>query len=638
MNLMQWHIVTRAQYSAGTPVDNDLYFISDEQLIYRGNVLYTKSMEFYSDTLPLNPAPNRIYVNSTTLEGSMWNGSSWTTVIRPIADTITAEGVNPVSGKAVTDYVAEQIQSITGSGSVLNGASWDGENHVLTFTKGDSSNITLTLTGLGVSLDYSSDTGILRLLDASGTELDTVNMALERFVKSGEYDDESKTIILYFDDEKLDSVSIPVGDLVDTYTAQNSPTLTLTVLSNVISGAVNISAESGNILEAKSDGLYVPATDISGKMDKDTDAVEGNVAVFDANGNVVDSGTAIEDIGTSAEIFVGDSIENATSGHTPKEGDFCIVTTPIGADTGKVERTAYIHNGTNWEALDGNYSAKNVYFPEDLLTTNAIGNISLSNGQATISAAGKNIVDVWNTIFVKEKNPAVTQPSVSISAPNNKAYEVGTTVTPTFNASLNAGSYQYGPATGITASEWAISDTDSHSATTNSGSFDALVVGDSTNYTITATATYADGAIPKTNVGNDYATGQIKAGTKSATSAAITGYRCGFYGTLTNKDTLTSAAIRGLADKTTAAPANNNVWNISVPVGALRVVFAFPATRRDVVSCIDVGGMNADITSAFTKIQVDVEGADGYTAVAYKVYYLDFASANDTANTIKVTL
>jgi len=43
-----------------------------------------------------------------------------------------------------------------------------------------------------------------------------------------------------------------------------------------------------------------------------------------------------------------------------------------------------------------------VIFSEDLTTTSAIGNIKLTNGQATIPAAGKNLVEVWNTIFVKE--------------------------------------------------------------------------------------------------------------------------------------------------------------------------------------------------------------------------------------------
>lgn len=635
MAYMQWHIVSRDQYSAGTPVDSDLYFITGENVIYRGNELYTKAVEFVS-VWPANPAPNRLYVDSTTLEGKMHDGTSWKQVIKPLADTVTADGTNPVSGKAVADYVSAEIGKITGSGVVLTGASYDPVEHMLTFSKGDDSSVNIVLTGIGTSLNYNQNTGVLSMLGADGEVVgDTVNLALEKFVKSGEYDPIEKKIILYFDDAKSDKVEIPVGDLVDTYTVESTDTVTLTMIANKITAAVNISAEEGNSLVAKADGLYVPTVDVSGKMDKVADAVSGNILITDENGQAIDSGKSFDDIAANTQIFIGDSIENATAGSTPAKGDFCIVKKQIGTSN-KYEHTAYIYNGTEWQALDGNYNAENVYFPEDLITTAAIGNITLTNGQATISAAGKNLKDVWNTIFVKEKNPSITQPSVSVSAPQNKAYEVGTTVTPTYTATLNAGSYQYGPATGITATNWSVTDSASHSADTNSGSFDAFVVEDSTNYIITATAEYGDGAIPVTNIGSEYAGGQIKAGSKSASSAAVTGFRCGFYGTLTNKNSLTSDSIRGLT--AVNSPSAGKVLNLSVPVGAMRVVIAYPATIRDLTSVLDTNGMNAEIKSAFTMSQIDVEGANNYTAIPYKVYVMDFATANDTANTLKVTL
>lgn len=280
----------------------------------------------------------------------------------------------------------------------------------------------------------------------------------------------------------------------------------------------------------------------------------------------------------------------------------------------------------------------NVYFADDLTTTAAVGNISLTNGQATIAAAGKNLKDVWNKIFVQEKNPTITQPSVSLTFGQAKAYEVGTSVTPSYSATLNAGIYQFGGATGITATAWSVTDTASHTSTKASGSFAAVTVSDSTNYKITATATYGDGTIPKTNVGNNYAAGQIKAGTKSATSGAITGYRNSFYGTMEEKTTVNSAAIRALSGKSNKALANGNTFTVSVPVGALRVVIAYPATLRDVTSIKDVNGLNAEIKSGFTKSTVSVEGANGSTAIDYKVYTLDFASANDKANTYTVQI
>lgn len=316
------------------------------------------------------------------------------------------------------------------------------------------------------------------------------------------------------------------------------------------------------------------------------------------------------------------------------KGDIGVVKKLIHND--KYEYTAYYYD-TTWKALDGNYNAENVYFDKDLLTTSAIGNITLSNGQATIPVQGKNLKQVFDTIFVAEKNPSTTQPSVSVSLPQAKAYEVGTKVTPSYTATLNAGSYTYGPATGITATSWAISDTNSNSATSNTGSFSEITIEDGTNYKITAVAQYEDGAIPVTNTGNPYPTGQIKKGSKTGSSGAITGYRNTFYGTLEAKTEPDSTVIRSL-NKSNKALANGAKFTVSIPVGALRVIIAYPATLRDVTSILDVNGMNAEIKSSFVKTTKSVADAAGTNPIDYKVFTLDFAKANDTQNSFSVTI
>lgn len=299
-NLMSWRIVTRAQYNAGTPNDHDLYFISDEKIIYRGTELYTKPIDFYTTAagLPSAPALFRIYVNTDTFEGKVWNGTDWVTVIKALADTVAPDGMAPVTGKAVAEFVADQIKTVTGSSAILNGASWDPDNHILTFTKGSGDPINIPLAGLAVTLQYIPTTGALSLLDAKGDIIgDTINLDLERFVHSGEYDADNKNVILYFNDDKTDSVTIPVADLVDEYTGENTASINISIIGHKISAAVNISAEADNGLEMKADGLYVKKDE--SKADKDTDAVENNIAVFDTNGNPVDSGKSIEDVANS---------------------------------------------------------------------------------------------------------------------------------------------------------------------------------------------------------------------------------------------------------------------------------------------------------------------------------------------------
>lgn len=327
------------------------------------------------------------------------------------------------------------------------------------------------------------------------------------------------------------------------------------------------------------------------------------------------------------------------------QGDVFVVKALIA--TGKYSYTAYVFDGANWAAMDGNYSAENVYFANDLTYTANIGVLSVpSSGSGTLAAAGKNVKDVFASILAKEKNPSATQPAVTATCEQLGAYEVGTSVTPSYSASLSAGSYTYGPATGVVATAWSVTNgTATKSEAT--GSFDALTVADNTSYSITATATHGEGASPVTNLGNEYAAGKIAAGNKSGTAyknasnrnvTKITGYRNSFYGTLTDKDgELNSALVRGLG-KSNKALAAGNSFSVSIPVGAIRVVFAYPATLRDVNSVQDVNGMNAEIKSAFTKSVVSVEGANGYDAIDYKVYVMDMAKANDAANTYKVTI
>ena len=214
-------------------------------------------------------------------------------------------------------------------------------------------------------------------------------------------------------------------------------------------------------------------------------------------------------------------------------------------------------------------------------------------------------------------------------------------VTPSYTATLNPGSYQYGPATGITATSWSVVDNASepNTLTTASGSFPQMQIVDGTSYSITATASYGAGAIPNTALGQEYADGQIKAGSKSATKGTITGYRNGFYGTTTSQSsgTFESDNIRALTATNKAVTAGT-VWNISIPVGARSVIFAYPSSVRDVNSVQDANGLNAEIKTAFTQVLVNVAGANGYSPIEYKVYYTNYANANDTQNTYKVTI
>lgn len=326
----------------------------------------------------------------------------------------------------------------------------------------------------------------------------------------------------------------------------------------------------------------------------------------------------------------------------PKQGDTAIVRKAID-DTHK-SYTAYVYNGTAWAAMDGNYNANNVYLDADIKMAGnytQVGNLTKTqNGTATFATKGKSIAEALTDIFSKRLQPGTpTAPAVTLTFGQAKAYEVGTTVSPTYSASLSAGSYTYGPATGITATSWEITDTAGNTADTATGSFADVVVADNTNYKITAKANYGEGAVAKDNLGADSnPVVKIAAGSASKTSGAITGYRNTFYGTVTEKAEVTSTIIRGLSGKSNEAWSNGKSFTVNIPVGAVRVIFAYPATLQDVSSVKDVNGLNAEIKSAFTKSAVTVAGAGADAGIEYKVYVTDFAEPVAKANSYTVKI
>lgn len=305
-------------------------------------------------------------------------------------------------------------------------------------------------------------------------------------------------------------------------------------------------------------------------------------------------------------------------------GDTAIVKRVIIND--KITHTAYVYNGTNWAACDGNYRADNVYFDDDITYTVAIGTLAKPSGSAKFAATGKNVTQVLSALMAQEANPSKTNPAVSFSNQGGfGTFEIGTTKNLTYTAALSAGSYTYGPATGITAQSWSVSCTGvTGTKTTATGTFEN-VVAESNGKRIVATAQYGDGAIPVTNLGNPYEAGQIKAGSATANSNEFKGVRYMFWGPMTTDAAIDSAAVRALAHN--KATNTGNLTQFGPGTDAKKVIVAVPSDRK-ITKVLLASSMNADITSQFVKqsATVPVEGAEGYTAAAYNVYVYKPAS------------
>lgn len=321
----------------------------------------------------------------------------------------------------------------------------------------------------------------------------------------------------------------------------------------------------------------------------------------------------------------------------PAQGDMAIVERAVTSGSKVNSHTAYAYDGKKWCAMDGNYNAENVYFSDDLTYTAAIGVLPKPSGSAKLAAKGKNIKEVLASVLAKEENPGKINPAVSFNSQEGfGTYEIGTKKDLSYTASLSAGSYTYGPATGITAQSWSVSCTGvAGTKTSATGTFEN-VVAEETPKTITATATYNEGAVPKTNLGKEYPDSKIAAGSASKTSNAFIGVRYMFWGPVTTEIELNSANIRALAHK--KAVDTGVLETFGAGEGAKKVVVAVPADRK-ITKVLMPSALNADVTALFVKqsTTVSVEGANGYAGAAYNVYVYQPASI-DAGETYSVKI
>lgn len=345
----------------------------------------------------------------------------------------------------------------------------------------------------------------------------------------------------------------------------------------------------------------------------------------------------------------------------PKKGDVFVVTTTVDGST--YEQSAYFHDGSAWVAMTGSVDADKVILRENITLAGGytqVGNLTKSqNGTATFSTKGKSVMDALTEIFSKRLQPSITaQPSIgTFTLTGAGAVEAGTKVAAAAysGATLNAGSYQYGPATGVTATNWKVeritdkattevanAETASLAAGSDNNGGAGFVIGDAGGDAVASlkyrvTATHSAGVTAKDNLGAASSPAvAIAAGTKTKDTAAYTPFRNTFYGASASKPALDSAAIRALG-KTGKAYAAGTL-TINVPAGTQRVAIACIATAKGVTKVINETAMNADVTSTFVKSAVPVEGANGYAAKDYNVWVFEPAVAYGNAAVLKVTL
>ena len=323
-------------------------------------------------------------------------------------------------------------------------------------------------------------------------------------------------------------------------------------------------------------------------------------------------------------------------------GDCAIIKRQVSEDSGSYIYTSYVYTDGVWAAMDGNYDANNVYFKDNIKLAGAydsVGNVKLSD--ETLVTKGKSLTAVMQSIFTKELFPNNSDvPEISLTVSGGSG-EVGSSYSlPEATLKVtDVGSYAYGPDTGIVVEADNASLTCGDQTVKNTSVMkkdstlklkatdtETLYKDTKKSYSFSASVVYTDGAIPVTNLGNEYSDAQIKSATLTASKAAeFIGYRYSFAGG-TTASAIDSAVVRSMAAKKSSKATSSSPLEFTAAAGTTKVFFAYPSTWTGTPYFEMFGlawGENSDFKQKDNIQVADARGTvDGVLqgATAYKLY------------------
>lgn len=299
--------------------------------------------------------------------------------------------------------------------------------------------------------------------------------------------------------------------------------------------------------------------------------------------------------------------------------------------TSDTDELVYVDESKELKTL-GSSKSKNEYKVQ-LGSGGTVGGLKTGD---TISA-GTTLDDLIKLLTQKSVPASYIQPGVTCRVSSGTSagnYEVGTEITTTLQ-----GVFTKNDAGDLTQLEILKNGTQIISGTETplTSEQQTFTLGDET-VTFTAKATYAAGPIKNDNLGQPSPNGQIQSGSKTSSGVSFSGKRNLFYGTGVGEvPSVTSEMVRGLSGKY-LNPSNGYSFNINIAEGQQYIVFAYPATLRDVTQVMYVENNDPGMASSFTKTQISVQGANGAAGADYKVYTYGMATPAAAGMTFKVTI
>lgn len=278
-------------------------------------------------------------------------------------------------------------------------------------------------------------------------------------------------------------------------------------------------------------------------------------------------------------------------------------------------------------------------------TDDVISDIDLGSVEKQdVIESGTTLQDLVELIFTKTYYPTFVAPSLLLSSSLPSNVEAGT-IGFSLTGTLNKGAINGANTNGVWDENLKQDDRSGVASKYlfSGNTIDTIEVGstltlstsqivDNTN-SFSLLVDYDQGPQPRDSKDEDYET-PLSAGSISK-SLNIYGRRKAFYGLDSNSST--SNEIRAFSGSY-LNPNNGTTFDIQVLAGTTKVVFAYPASLQDVSRVESANAFGADVKSVFIVNQINVEGANAYNPIAYKVYVYEPLIPFSSADVYTVTI
>lgn len=260
--------------------------------------------------------------------------------------------------------------------------------------------------------------------------------------------------------------------------------------------------------------------------------------------------------------------------------------------------------------IEGSNAAGPWFFPADFTVRDVTQGIY---APSDVIAEGTAVLNVVQNMLQSTTAVSYFAPTLSLSGTVPNMVEIGTSIQPTLTPTWTQNDAG-------TITRYYIKRNNLMAFDTSSAQvyIDNEYIATDTPTTYRAYAEYGDGPVKNNSMGTPDPNGRVLAGTVQSNQVSYVGARYLWY----DKDVQTlavadSAEVRTLTGQILNA-VNGTAFTLVVPAGTRRITLAYPASLGELSSFRDV--VFGEAKDVFTLTYIEVEGADGYSAITYNVY------------------